>query len=107
MFKAIQSNKLTSKLLITIQTKHAAASQNIYGSRRVQMGHGFRRNNKSMYRRRWGGAFLFIHLTFPPHREEWANPGGTAIPGRPVAKVEQAPDTSPEFKNQFNIEAPG
>ena len=38
---------------------------------------------------------------------EWADPGGTAIPGQPVAKVEQAPDTSPMFKNQFNIEAPG
>ena len=33
----------------------------------------------------------------------WAAPGGTAIPGQPVAKVEQAPDTSPIFKNQFNI----
>ena len=39
-------------------------------------------------------------------REERAEPGGTAIPGQPVAKVEQAPDTSPRFKNQFNIEAP-
>ena len=38
---------------------------------------------------------------------EWANAGSSAIPGRPVAKVEQAPDTSPRVKNQFNIEAPG
>ena len=36
-------------------------------------------------------------------REEWAGPGGTAIPGQPVAKAEQAPDTSPSSKNQFNI----
>ena len=36
-------------------------------------------------------------------REEWAGPGGTAIPGQPVAKAEQAPDTSPCSKNQFNI----
>ena len=47
-----------------------------------------------------------IDLIFSP-KGEWATPGGTAIPGRPVAKVEQAPDTSPKFKNQFNIEAPG
>ena len=37
---------------------------------------------------------------------KWADPGGTAIPGQPVAKVEQAPDTSPSVKNQFNIEVP-
>ena len=35
---------------------------------------------------------------------EWADPGGTAIPGQPVARVEQAPYTSPMSKNQFNIE---
>ena len=34
----------------------------------------------------------------------WADPGGTAIPGQPVAKAEQAPNTSPMSKNQFNIE---
>ena len=48
--------------------------------------------------------FLFIRLFSP--KGEWADPGGTAIPGQPVAKAEQAPDTSPRFKNQFNIEAP-
>ena len=37
---------------------------------------------------------------------EWADPGGTAIPGQPVAKAEQAPDTSPISKNQFNIVDP-
>ena len=37
---------------------------------------------------------------------EWADPGGTAIPGQPVAKVEQALYTSPRYKNQFNIEVP-
>jgi len=37
---------------------------------------------------------------------DWADPGGTAIPGQPVAKVEQAPNTSPGYKNQFNIEVP-
>ena len=37
---------------------------------------------------------------------EWTNPGGTAIPGRSAAKVEQAPSTSPEPKNQFNIVDP-
>ena len=36
--------------------------------------------------------------------EEWAVPGGIAIPGHPLAKAEQAPNTSPKSKNQFNIE---
>ena len=35
---------------------------------------------------------------------EWAIPGRTAIPGRPVARAEQAPCISPQTKNQFNIE---
>ena len=35
----------------------------------------------------------------------WAIPGRTAIPGRPVARAEQAPSFSPQFKNQFNIVA--
>ena len=48
--------------------------------------------------------FLFSFKISP--RKEWAVPGGTAIPGQPVAKVEQAPDTSPSSKNQFNIEVP-
>ena len=48
---------------------------------------------------------LIFDLLFSP-KGEWADPGATAIPGQPVAKVEQAPDTSPRFKNQFNIEAP-
>ena len=33
----------------------------------------------------------------------WAIPGGTAIPGQPVARAEQALDISPMSKNQFNI----
>ena len=33
-------------------------------------------------------------------------PGGTAIPGQPVASAEQALDISPSCKNQFNIEVP-
>ena len=45
-------------------------------------------------------CFLF------PRGEKWANPGGTAIPGRPVARAEQAPAISPKSKNQFNIEVP-
>ena len=50
---------------------------------------------------------FFIGLFFiPPRGEKWANPGGTAIPGRPVARAEQAPDISPQSKNQFNIEVP-
>ena len=36
----------------------------------------------------------------------WATPGGTAIPGRPVARTEQAPDISPKSKNKFNIDVP-
>ena len=37
---------------------------------------------------------------------EWANPGGTAIPGQPMVKMEQAPNSSPIVKNQFNIVDP-
>ena len=37
---------------------------------------------------------------------KWTNPGGTAIPGRSAAKVEQAPSTSPSAKTQFNIVDP-
>lgn len=37
---------------------------------------------------------------------KWAVPGGTAIPGQPVARAEQAPDISPLTKNQFNIVVP-
>ena len=39
-------------------------------------------------------------------RREWADPGGTAIPGQPVEKSQQAPASSPSSKNQFNIEVP-
>ena len=45
-------------------------------------------------------------IVFIKPRGEWAGPGGTAIPGQPVAKAEQAPDTSPSSKNQFNIVVP-
>ena len=48
----------------------------------------------------------FRFALISPRDEERAEPGGTAIPVQPVAKAEQAPDTSPRFKNQFNIEAP-
>ena len=52
------------------------------------------------------GAFRsWFSLSSLPRRE-WADPGGTAIPGQPVAKAEQAPDTSPSSKNQFNIDVP-
>ena len=33
----------------------------------------------------------------------WATPGRTAIPGRPVARAEQAPGILPVSKNQINI----
>ena len=55
-----------------------------------------------------GTAFLenlFLVLFLPPEGK-WADPGGTAIPGQPVARAEQAPDISPSTKNQFNIEVP-
>ena len=47
---------------------------------------------------------VFIGISTP--RRKWADPGGTAIPGQPVTKVEQAPDTSSVYKNQFNIDVP-
>ncbi|KAJ0171513.1 hypothetical protein K1T71_013063 [Dendrolimus kikuchii] len=36
----------------------------------------------------------------------WANPGGTAMPGRPVTGVERAPNIPSIYKNQFNILVP-
>ena len=36
----------------------------------------------------------------------WADPGGTAIPGRPVTEAEQAPSALSMSKNQFNIVVP-
>ena len=45
---------------------------------------------------------FFICIVYSP-KGEWADPGGTAIPGQPVGKSEQAPVSSPKFKNQFNI----
>lgn len=51
-------------------------------------------------------SFYFFLLFKITPQGEWADPGGTARPGQPVAKVEQAPDTSPKSKNQFNIVVP-
>ena len=44
---------------------------------------------------------ILCFLFFPEGK--WADPGGTAIPGQPVARAEQAPAFSPVLKNQFNI----
>ena len=44
---------------------------------------------------------LMVYLYTP--LGEWADPGGTAIPGQPVEGSEQAPETPPMCKNQFNI----
>ena len=54
--------------------------------------------------RKLRGFFNFLSLITPWW--EWADPGGTAIPGQPVEKSEQAPASSPSSKNQFNIEVP-
>ena len=51
-------------------------------------------------------VFILLCLLFIPPEGKWADPGGTAIPGQPVARAEQAPDISPVSKNQFNIEVP-
>ena len=58
------------------------------------------------WRYRPGAGVYYFCFRISPRKEECAVPGGTAIPGQPVAKVEQAPDTSPSSKNQFNIEDP-
>lgn len=50
------------------------------------------------------GALSFDLICSP--KGEWADPGGTAIPGQPVTRAEQAPDISSSTKNQFNIEVP-
>ena len=57
--------------------------------------------NNTSYNEPSGGT-VFI-LFFALFLFGGAVPGGTAIPGQPVAKAEQAPDTSPCSKNQFNI----
>lgn len=53
-----------------------------------------------------GRGILLLSLFFLLLLEEWAVPGGTAIPGQPVVRAEQAPNISPMSKNQFNIEVP-
>lgn len=50
-----------------------------------------------------GGGVVVAAIIFDM---KWAVPGGTAIPGQPVARAEQAPDISPLTKNQFNIVVP-
>lgn len=50
-----------------------------------------------------GGCVVVAAIIFDM---KWAVPGGTAIPGQPVARAEQAPDISPLTKNQFNIVVP-
>ena len=52
-----------------------------------------------------GRADIAFDVYFP-QCGEWAVPGGTARPGQPVEKSEQAPASSPSFKNQFNIDGP-
>jgi len=49
--------------------------------------------------------YFTFDLTITPRRE-WADPGGTAIPGQPVGKSEQALASSPSAKNHFNIDVP-
>jgi hypothetical protein len=49
---------------------------------------------------------LTIDFLFFSQGWEWADPGGTAIPGQPVEDPEQAPVYPPSSKNQFNIEVP-
>ena len=55
-----------------------------------------------------GGGVLWIYFLliwfFLLQMEEWADPGGTAIPGPPVVRAVQALSISPSGKNQFNIE---
>ena len=55
----------------------------------------------------WACGLVYIHLlVYLLPIGSWAVPGGTAIPGQPVVRAEQAPDISPSIKNQFNIEVP-
>ena len=51
-------------------------------------------------------AIFILYCCYFPLEGEWAGPGGTAKPGQPVEKSEQAPASSPSFKNQFNIDGP-
>ena len=49
---------------------------------------------------------LFFYLNIPPPEGSGPIPEVLQYPGQPVARAEQAPDISPVFKNQFNIEVP-
>lgn len=49
------------------------------------------------------GILIYHCIVYSP-QGEWADPGGTAIPGQPVEEPEQAPVSPPSSKNQFNIE---
>ena len=46
---------------------------------------------------------IFFFVVYFPWWGQWADPGGTAIPGQPVEGSEQAPASPPSIKNQFNI----
>ena len=61
---------------------------------------------KSMSCIKRGFQGFHIDLSISPRDGEWAVPGGTARPGQPVEKSEQAPASFPRFKNQFNIDGP-
>ena len=56
----------------------------------------------SVLKKQWWERIRMIHDVCTP-LGEWADPGGTAIPGQPVEGSEQAPETPPMCKNQFNI----
>ena len=55
--------------------------------------------NKQYGERIWAVLILTFMI-------KWADPGGTAIPGRPVTEAEQAPSALSMSKNQFNIVVP-
>lgn len=57
-------------------------------------------------RKAGGGGCVCVVVAAIIFDMKWAVPGGTAIPGQPVARAEQAPDISPLTKNQFNIVVP-
>ncbi|KPJ19850.1 hypothetical protein RR48_07449 [Papilio machaon] len=52
------------------------------------------------------GETAFVITVVPTPGLLWADPGGTAMPGRPVTGVERAPNIPSLYKNQFNILVP-
>lgn len=99
------NNTLIYKVFV-IFIEHTNTSKYCYKAHSAGKNDPFRPDNYNLlYNRRKALSFFYLFV-YSPKKGEWADPGGTAIPGQPVGKSEQAPVSSPKFKNQFNIVDP-